>query len=344
MLPTEIRDLYCCEGKYINFPSILDLGYKTTVIVSLRGGGKTYGALKYMLESGERFMYFRRTGKALEMATDVNFHIFTELNADLGRHVTPSLNHKTGLGVFEEDGEIIGYAANLGTFGSIRSLGSAKALGIKWLIFDEFIPQAEEVRRYDLYSAWQNAVETLTRNAEIDGYKVHRLLMANADTIRGDVIAGLNIADDFLAMQEQGIEAAIHSRDTLLVRPQCDTLMKLKADTSLYRDAEGTDFANIALANLFRVDDRPMIAKRNLQEYKPVVSIDGICIYRHKSRKEYYVSQTKAGKPKEYSAGEADHKRYIRDNMSIWQAFLNKHVLYDSVRSQTIFRRLYKLD
>lgn len=344
MVETRIDNLYCEGGKYINFPSILDLGYKTTVIISLRGGGKTYGALKYMIEHGERFMYFRRNGRSLEMATDENFHIFTELNADLGRHITPSLNHKTGLGIFSEDDEIIGYAANLGTFGAIRSIGSAKALGIKWLIFDEFIPQAEETRRYDLFDAWMNAVETLTRNAEIENYKVHRLLMANADTIRGDVVAGLNIADDYLAMQENGIEAAIHSGDMLLVRPQCDVLMKLKADTSLYRDAAGTDFASVALGNMFRVDDRPLIVSRNLREYIPIAAIDGICIYRHKSRREYYVSGTVSGKPKTYSAGEADHKRYMRDNLAIWQAFLNKRVFYDSVRTQTAFRKLYGID
>lgn len=342
MRPIEIKDLYTAGG-YINMPAVLDLGYKYTVIISLRGGGKTYGCLDYMLDRKERFFYFRRNDRSLKLAISRDFHIYRELNENTGHNVQPMKVPEIGIGKFIEDEETIAYCANLSTFASIRSIGNVKALGIKWLVFDEFIPQSDEVRRYDLFDAWSNAEETLVRNTELEGYEVRRLLMANADTIRGDIVAGYRIGDAFMLMQEGGIEALEFSEDMLLLRPGCAELTAKKADTALYRVTSGSDFSEVALKANFLIEDRPHIKRKNLQEYRAIAAVNGVCIYKHKSRAEWYVSETVAGKPKIYKPGEIDRARYMRENVPVWMAHLRNKIYYESLQAQTLFLRIYDL-
>lgn len=338
---TENFEMY--TGRYINIPAILDLGFPYTIIVAMRGGGKTYGALQEMVNRRERFIYFRRTDRSLKMCVSPYYHVFRELNLNNGWKIEPDYNRELNLGVFRdpESEEIIGYAANLSTFAGIRSIGSAKALGIKWLIFDEFIPQQGEAKRYNIFDAWSNADETLTRNSS-DDWPVRRLLMANSDTIRGDVIAGYGIGDTYMMMQETGQEITAYSQDMVLLRPGCAELAAFKADTPLYRVTAGSHFSDVALRNTFLISDRSKIGKRNLGEYTPVCGINHIFIYRHKTRRgEYYVSPTAAGKMKIYKEGSAETKRYLRDQTALWRAYLKGKMYYETLQVQTVFLQIY---
>ena len=342
MKQIQIDNLYTAGG-FINLPAVLALGYKYTIIISLRGGGKTYGALQEMIDSSSRFIYFRRNDRSMKMCISQEFHLYKELNDVRGWDITPRYDRELGIGKFIQDGDVAGYVANLSTFASIRSIGNVRALGIKWLIFDEFIPQPDEVRRYDLYEAWSHAEETLIRNTELDGYEVRRLLMANSDTIRGDIVAGYRIGDAYMMMQEEGIEALEYSPDMLLLRPGCAELAARKADTALYRVTAGSEFADVALHANFLIEDRPHIKRKNLQEYKAIAAINGICIYKHKARSEWYVSERVSGKPKVYKAGEIDKARYMRENLPIWSAHLRNKIYYESLQAQTQFFKIYDI-
>ena len=336
----HMEDLYTAGG-YINLQAVLDLGYKYTIIVSMRGGGKTYGALRYFIERNEKFIYFRRTMRSLKICVSSDFHIFRPVNQDTGRDIRPRYDNTLDLGYFDEDGERIGYAVNLSTLAPIRSIGSAASLGVTWLCFDEFIPQPDEVKRYDIYDAWKQAEETFIRNDALKGVEPRRLLMANSDTIRGDIIRGYRIDDAYMMMQENGIEALEFSEDMLLLRPGCEYLAEAKAGTALYKvSEEGND---IMLHNKFTIEDRPAVGKKQLAEYKAVAAIGGICIYRHKSRAEYYVSEIISGKPKIYRSEEADRRRFLRDQTAIWRAYLKNKVFYETLHGQTLFLRIYDI-
>lgn len=330
--------LYAAGGYYIDLPAVLALGYKYTIIVSMRGGGKTYGALKYCTEHEEPFMYFRRNLKSLKMCASPAFHIFRPLNAAEGRDVKARFDNSLEIGYFSENDTLVGYAVNLSTFAGIRSIGSASALGVKWLIFDEFIPQPDEIKRYDLFEAWRQAEETLVRNEAITGEEPRRLLMANADTIRGDIVRGYKIGDAYMKMQEEGIEAAAVSDYMLLVRPGCAELAEAKQHTALY---EVSDDNGVMLRNEFLIEDRQKIGKRALSEYVARCSYSGICVYKHKTRPEYYISLTASGKPKTYGEGAAEHRRFIRDNTAVWKAYMRDRIYYESVQAQTLFLRIY---
>ena len=334
----EIPELYTGSG-YLNIPAILALGYPFTIIVALRGGGKTYGGLSWMLDNNKRFLYFRRTRNAAEIAASGPFNLFKKLNADKSYGVETSWVNKLGIGTFTREGETAGYITSLSTFAALRSIDGSD---IEFLILDEFIPQPEEVNRYDLFTAWSNADETINRNREADGLPpARRLLMANSDLIYGDIIAGYDIGDTLLWMQETGTEAVEVSRDMLVLRPGMKVLQERKRDTSLYRVTAGSDFSRVALENEFRIEDRERIRKQPLNEYQAFCRIRGITFYKHKTLQKMYVSRRTKGRPKTYAETDSDFKRFLNDNPGIWPCYLNKRMIFEDLGAQQIFLRLF---
>lgn len=335
----EVPDLYYTGSGYLNFNTILKYGYPFTIIVSMRGGGKTYGALSWMLDNNKRFMYFRRTVKAAKIAISGQYNVFKKINTDRGIDIQGKYHSLLDSGEFTQDGEIIGYISSLSTFAALRSIDGSD---IDFLIFDEFIPQPEERNLYNAFTAWSNADETINRNRESDGVpSVRRLLMANSDTIYGDIVAGYNIADALLWMQESGVEVIEFSPDIMLLRPRCDVLAERKKNTSLYRVTAGSEFSAVALENKFKIEDRERIKRQPIREYKPVCRIRGITIYKHKAGSIFYITRMKAGKPKEYDSTDTDYKRFLNENPAIWPAYLAKRIIFSDLGAQQIFLKLF---
>lgn len=334
----EIPEFYTSSG-YLNMEAILALDYPFTIIVALRGGGKTYGALSYMLDYNMRFLYFRRTRNAAEIAASGPFNLFKKLNADKGYGVETVYSNKLGIGTFYQDDVVAGYITSLSTFAALRSIDGSD---IDFLIFDEFIPQPEEPRRYDAFTAWSNADETINRNREADGFlPARRLLMANSDLIYGDIIAGYDIGDALLWMQETGTEAVEISKDMLILRPGMAALQERKRDTSLYRVTAGSDFSRVALENEFRIEDRERIKRQPRNEYKAFCRIRGITFYKHKSEQRMYVSRKNSGSPKIYRDTDSDFRRFLNENPGIWPCYLNKRMYFEDLGAQQIFLKLF---
>lgn len=339
----DAAGLYDGSG-YLDFKYIMGKGYPYTIIISLRGGGKTFGILDWCLSEDQYFIYFRRNKNALEIVTDPRYHIFKAINRIRGRNITPSLE-KGIIGHFsetqEDETKEIGLAASLSTFGGIRSI-SAEDIMIE--IFDEFIPQAEERRTYDLFSAWVHADESITRNRVVDGLpEPRRVLLANTDRIHGDILAGYGVIDCFYEMQESEIEIMEFSQDILLVFPRSLKLAEAKEDTALYRTTQGTEFHDVAIGNRFKIEDRINVAKKPLREFVPVSLIDGICIYRHKNNGSYYITTKVSGSPASYDSTDADRRRFLRASSGLWTAYLRKKVYFENLRCQNVFMRIYKL-
>ena len=58
----------CMKNGYIDIPYIRTQGYPFTIITGARGTGKTFGALKDMVENNEKFIYMRRTKTQIEVS------------------------------------------------------------------------------------------------------------------------------------------------------------------------------------------------------------------------------------------------------------------------------------
>ena len=328
------------KNTYINMGAVLSAPYPFIILVSSRGGGKTYGTLEACIKHDIRFIYFRRTQRILDLISDPALHPFKKINSNNHWHIYPE--KLKGLVKFVDDDtkELKGYAAALSTFANVRGFDGSD---IDLLIFDEFIPEPNERITFNMFSALANSIETINRNREVEGGRPLKvLLLSNSDLIYGDIVEGFKIGDDLLSMQESGEEVVEKSKDMLLLMPTCEDFKDHKRDTALYRVTAGTEFSRVALDNKFKIHDRENLRKVSLMEYKPVASIAKICIYRHKIMPVYYVSEKISGAPKIYDDTEIDIKRFIKDNPRIWRAYDRKKIIFESVQAQSTFKRLFE--
>lgn len=324
------------ESGYIDMGAVISAPFPIIILTGCRGLGKTYGALEYCIDNDIRFIYFRRTGRILELITDPALHVFKRLNTDRGWEIRPELSK--GVGRFWDGEKLKGYAAALSVFHNVRGFDGSD---IELEIFDEFLPERNERRTFDAYSALLNSYETINRNRELEGRPpLKLLLMSNSDLIYSDIIAGLHIGDELHQMQKNGIEEK-ELGDMLLLLPRAEKFTEQKSGTVLGRVA-GDSYRDIAIRNKFPIEDESRIGPKPLIEYRPLASIAGITIYRHKSRPDYFVTEKRTGAPKLYEDSEADIRRFLRENPSVWRAHQKRRVYFDSLDSQTVFKNLFE--
>lgn len=329
-------NLYTDKG-YLDMGAVLSAPYPVIIMVGARGLGKTYGTLLHYAGK-EPFIYFRRTERILQLITDPALHVFKKICADTGREIRPEFSK--GLGRFYEGDMLICYAAALSTFANVRGFDGSDMAA---MIYDEFIPEPTERITFNAYTALLNAYETINRNREFDGKPPLKLvLLSNSDKIYSDIISGFGVGDKFLYMQETGTEVLEHNKEVLLICPRAEEFAEKKAATAIYRAVGSGQFADVALKNKFPIEDRTRIGEKPLSEYRPLAAIRGICIYRHKSNGQLYVTNHISGAPKLYEDSEADRRRYLREFPYIWQLHQRRRVYFSGVDVQTKFKSIYE--
>lgn len=326
------------QNNYLDMGRIISAPYPFIMVISGRGGGKTYGSLKYCMENNIKFLYLRRTKTILELITDNRYQPFKRINADTGRDIVAE--YGKGIGSFKdnETGELIGYAAALSTISNIRGFDGSD---IDVIIWDEFIPEPSERLTFNQLNAFFNAVETVGRNREFTGRPALKsIMLSNSDQIYSDVIAGLGVGETLYQMQQTGTEIVEASPELLLIMPKLEAFKEQKADTALYRLTAGSDFASMALENKFAIEDRLQVRKMDTRSMKPVCSVAGLVFYKEKNGRRWYVTDRSSGSPKAYENTEADRKRFIRDNGPIFRAHAARRLFFKDIDIQTKFKEL----
>lgn len=334
-------NIYTDQG-YLDMGAVMAAPYPFIIIIGARGCGKTYGALKSVLEDKKRFMYMRRTDKILQIIMDERYSPFKKINEDLHRAILPKASKGYGTYIDDDNGDLVGYAAALSTIANLRGFDGSD---IELLIWDEFIPEPSEIVRFNEFSAFANAYETINRNREFEGRDpLKAVLMSNSDLLYSTVVSGLNVADDLVMMQETGTEIYEHSKDILLVRPDSPKFYEQKKDTVLYRITEGSSFSDMALNNNFTVEDRSRIKERPVREFNCIAVYKSIAIHKHKTDSTWYVtgSDLSSGSPAVYLETEAERRRYLREQTAVWRAFNKRKVYFQSVAVQSVFLDIYK--
>lgn len=325
-------------NKYLDMGAIISAPYPFIIVISNRGGGKTYGSLKYCTDEQLKFMYLRRTKTILELIMDPLYQPFKRINRDTGRQIESEYGKGVGHFTDRETGEIVGYAAALSTIANIRGFDGSD---IEVIIWDEFIQEPGERVTFNQLTAFLHAVETINRNRELEGRPpVKCLMLSNSDLIYSDVISGLGIGEQLYQMQQTGTEIEEASPELLLIMPHLDEFREQKADTALYRLTAGTAFSSVALDNTFAIEDRRLIGKKDLRQYKPVCSVSGITFYKAKAGGSWYASRHRSGSPKEYEDTDADTKRFRREQIAVYLAFTKRRLYFEDVDVQTRFREL----
>ena len=338
------------EQGYVNFPAIMAHEAIFIFIYGGRGTGKTYGALEYFKEHEQKFIYLRRLAAQVDIVKKDDMQPFKTLNRDKGWNIKPFPVNKYISSFYDTDytedgkaipsGESYGLLTSLSTFSNLRGVDGND---IKVMCLDEFIPELNEKPIKGEADAIFNAYETINRNRELNGEDpIKMVFLANSNRIDNPIFMELNLITVADMMRKKGLEYYYDKkRRMLLIDLAKSKISEEKSQTALYDLTRGTEFYNMAIKNTFLNEERGRIATKPIKEYKPVCAIGEICIYKHKSNGEYYVTGFKSGSPVTYGTGERDRERFRKDFVHVWRAYMKKKVVFEAYVYEVIFDKYY---
>lgn len=304
------KNIYLKNG-YLNIGYILRFNVPFIFCVGGRGTGKTYGALKYVLDNKIKFLYMRRTQSQADLINRDEFSPFKSICRDSGDIIIskPITKYNSAFFRATQDGETvipegapIGYTLALSTVSNLRGFDMSDC---DILIYDEFIPEQHERPLKNEAEALFNAYETINRNRELNGCRPLKVLcLANANTINNPVFNALGIIDKVYSMEKSRQAVTINeSRGYAIILLSESPISNHKRDTALYKLTRGSEFENMAIGNSYNVQFNKESV--NIIEYVPLFTVQGITVYQHKNNARLYVTTHKSG-----GAREIDTKLY----------------------------------
>ena len=341
--------LYDSNG-YVNIPEVLRHEATFIFIYGGRGTGKTYGALKEMIEGKHHFIYMRRLAAQTDIVKKESMQPYKTLNDDMGWSIQPFPINKYISAFYEsdtnDDGKVIpvgeqhGLLTSLSTFSNLRGVDGSD---IDTIILDEFIPELNERPIKSEADALFNAYETINRNRELKGEDPVKLLcLANSNRIDNPLFMELKLVRKAEKIRQDGKEYLYDpKRKMLLIDLYKSQISEAKSDTALYQLTKGTEFYEMSIRNSFINEERGRIETRPIKEYRPMVSIGEITIYKHKSRREYYVTTFRSGSPDTYTTGEKDRERFRKKYLFLWQCYMRREVVFEEYMSEILFDKYF---
>ena len=332
-------DFYTEQG-YLDINEIAKADAWLNVIIGARQVGKTYGALKYVVENKKEFILLRRTQSQIDIIGKQEFSPFKALERDLGIEITCRSLSKYTTGFYMNE-ELIGIAAALSTFSNLRGFSSNAEI----LIFDEFIPERHERPIKEEGAAFMNVYETINRNRELKGEKALQVLcLANANDIGNPIFMELDLINIAAKMKEKADRDIYINKDrglqlVQIVRPS--PISQMKSETALYKLTKNSAFKRMALENEFIDDTISIIKSLKLTDYVPLVTIADCTIYKHKSERLFYMSEHRTGSPPEYSTASADIERFRKKYVHLWSAYLGRKIVFENKLCSVIFEKLW---
>lgn len=336
------------DSGYLNIDTIVRTGLPFIFIVGGRGIGKTFGALKYVVENNIKFILMRRTQSQVDLINKPEFSPFKSLNEELGIDIGSISLSKYNVGFYRMDeddsgkaipfGPAIGYSIALSTISNLRGFDASDC---RILIFDEFIPERHERTLKNEGSAFLNAYETINRNRELKGDRPLQVLaLANANDLGNPIFMELGIISKAERMKLKGQNYSLdYDRGIGIFLINDSPISDKKKNTALYKITQDSEFQEMALRNDFAEMKTSSVRSMPLKEYSIIVKVGELSIYKHKSKKEYYVTQITVGSPDVYTASETDLKRFVRKYQYLWQAYMRNIVIFEDATCEIIFNK-----
>lgn len=321
-----------------------------------RGIGKTYGALDLCRKIGTgetitfenfewkpaenaKFLYLRRTGVEAQSVASPQSCPFKKYNTNEGYSINADFNSKLGFGNFyldEEKTKIIGYVAALSTFANLRGVDFSD---VEFILYDECIPENKNKHPLkDEGFLFLNMLETVNRNRSLEGEReVISCLLSNAIDLGSNLLSQLNITpilNDMIFKNQEKYTS--YERSLHIEKYENHGVSELKSESALYKFSAGTGFNERALSGKFIDNDLGLIKKVNLKEYSPYLSLENICVYKHKSNGTYHISQIMTPAQYVFRAYEKDKFRTV----FYWLYKLlvvERKVSYDNYQTKTVF-------
>lgn len=301
------------------------------IIIGGRGIGKTYYFLKEMYKryagSDRKFIYLRTQQSEIEQICTPEGNPFKALNGD---GITCASATKIGkIAAFytgeEKDKEIFGYGLGLTVFGNFRGIDFSD---VDTVLYEEFNTVTSRPVK-NKFNMFFNLYETVNRNRELKGQPpVVVYMLSNSTSLDNDILSELDVIAVIEKMIKQKSNFRIVKDGLVAIElvGECE-ISELKASTVAYRLTKGSSFFRQAIENEFTEDSWYNVKPRKITEYRPVVEIDGIYIYSHKSNGTFYACTIKADCPS-YSMSE-NRSWFIRAfGMKLQEAMFSGNMLF----------------
>ena len=345
--------LYDKNG-YVDIRYILSLKMPFNIVVGGRATGKTYTSLKTVIEDDIRFLYLRRQQAQCDLINKPDFSPFKKINTDLHWHIGTVPISKYNAGFYnqrlnenqdkmEAYGPPLGYTGALSTFANLRGFDSSD---VELLIYDEFIPEKHERQMKAEGDAFLNCYETINRNRELEGKDpLQCLLLANSTNMANPIFISLSLVKIAQKMKEKGETVYLNKkRGIALFMLDESPISVKKRDTVLYKLTEGSEFSKMALNNEFAVEEIGRVKPQPLVQYKPIVAVGELCIYKHKTEKWYYCTTHKSGVCDTFGSGDAELARFRKKYFFLWRdEYMGNKIIFEEYLCQILFEQYFKL-
>ena len=330
------------DSGYLNMDAIMeDKRYPFVFGVGARGIGKTYGALKWLINQDRKFILLRLTQAEAELVATPEANPFKPLGKEYEKRVTFKKVDKNSTAIFL-DGNLKGMIMALSTFAKIRG---ADFSDFDYIFFDEFIPEKHIKKISHAGEALKNCYETVNRNRELDGMDPVKLVcMANAMNFNNDILIEFDLADPIHKMQDHTQQFFYdESRGLMMIYPQNSPISERKKETALYK-LKGR-YNEMALDNVFREYYDGNIRSMNLKGFKPMYIFGDMCFYRSlNADRIWYLSRTCKGNFKEeYTNTDFEQMQFIKKHMLLHDLYLQGKIYFEKPDLELRFLDLMKM-
>lgn len=324
------------ESGYLDARAILHLGITFNFIIGARGVGKTFGFLDVAQADGIPFMLMRRQQSQTDIINRPDFSPFKAICEKRHINITTESAGKYSARFIKDD-QVIGYTCALSTISNMRGFDASD---VKLLLYDEFVPEVHDRPIKEEGKAFLNAIETIGRNRELDDEKPLQVVcMANAFNIANPIFLELGLVGIAERMKLKGQEIYINRERSLsIIMPKSDKIIGRKKHTALYKLTDQSSFSDMALKNDFIYNPSDNVEPQVIKEFKPMVTVGEITIYKHKSQRTYYVSEHRSGNPPSFKTDEIELKRYLKQYGYILnRAYINNNVKFENILTKSLF-------
>lgn len=346
------------HGLYIEVEQVVmkyvQRGINFYYFCSGRGLGKTYSSIDfaYRIGTGQvsipntvedgKVLFLRRTAVEAEAISRAEKSFFKKYNKKEGKKITTDYNSKLSIGNFYADEEretLLGYIAGLTTFSNSRGVDFSDVVVV---IYDECIPESENKTKIknEGYLVL-NALETINRNRQQEGLQeIIFIMLSNPIDLGNELLAQLDITSVLNYMILNNMQKYTNpDRSLHIEKYKNHKVSQQKRKSVLYKFASTTGFVEQALSGDFTNDDMSRVKRVNLHEYKPFLSLEQICVYKHKSSGDYHLSTSMA--PARYVFYARDRETVRK--MFIWSyklMILDDRVTYESYQVKVVFESM----
>lgn len=318
-------------------------------IIGMRGGGKTYGSLKWCVEQhlenrkkGRQwqFLYVRRLKTELEKLTVMRGgRLFNAVKSEFPEHTLSAESN-----ILRCDDEICGYAQPLSTASILKSDSFPN---VECIIFDEFIIDNRGTYHYlkDEVTKFLDLYETVSRGRDVKVF-----FLSNAVTVTNPYFDFFHLNKPYNGdIQRFGKEILVQN----FVNPE---LVKLKKGSRFGKIIDGTEYSEYAYDNEWLLDNNDFIEKkkRSCEYYMTLRYKDTwIGIWLDNVQWLFYISNdVDLQYPLKYSVTTDDHKpnvmlfaagRKLAWLKNLMDAYQRGAVRYENMKLKNWFRDIMRM-